>query len=134
MKQVMKQVSPGYQTDLSDAQWQLVAAVLPSAKNGRTGRPRKWQARHIWNAIFYQARTGCAWRHLPHDMPPWNVVWIQFVRWRNAGVIEAAHDALRAQVREREGRHAIPSACVIDSQSVKTMQKGAPAATTAPKR
>ena len=60
-----------YPSDLSDAQWQQIQGLLPKAKGGRTGRPRKYPLREIWNAIFYQAHTGCQWRFLPHDLPPW---------------------------------------------------------------
>ncbi len=115
---------PTYASDLTNEQWTRIAAVFPAAKNGRTGRPRKYPKREIWNALFYQARTGCAWRHLPHDLPPWNVVWKQFRRWRDAGTLEGVHDALREQVREKQGREPTPSAAILDSQSVKTAQKG----------
>lgn len=117
-----------YPSDLSDAQWQQIQAVLPKAKSGRTGRPRTYALREIWNAIFYQARTGCEWRYLPHDLPPWEDVWDHFCRWRDSGTLEAVHDALREQVRLQEGREATPSAAIIDSQSVKTAQKGGPTA------
>ncbi len=119
-----------YPSDLSDGQWQQIAAVLPGAKGGRTGRPRTYALREIWNAIFYQARTGCAWRYLPHDLPPWGDVWDHFCRWRDDGTLELVHDALRAEVRLQSGREATPSAAIIDSQSVKTPQKGGTTATT----
>lgn len=115
---------PSYPSDLSDGQWQQIAAVLPGAKGGRTGRPRTYALREIWNAIFYQARTGCAWRYLPHDLPPWGDVWDHFCRWRDDGTLELVHDALREEVRLRAGREATPSAAIIDSQTVKTPQKG----------
>ena len=113
-----------YPSDLTDEQWQKIESVLPAAKGGRTGRPRIYPLREIWNAIFYQLRTGCAWRYLPHDYPPHGDVWEHFCRFRDNGTIELVHNALREQVRAHEGREITPSAAIIDSQSVKTTQKG----------
>jgi putative transposase len=118
-----------YPTDLTDAQWEAIQAVLPKPKGGKSGRRPKYPRREIWNAIFYQARAGCAWRLLPHDLPPWEVVWEHFSRWRDEGIIEAVHDALREKVRVQEGRDPTPSAAIIDSQSVRTPQKGGTTAT-----
>jgi putative transposase len=112
-----------YSTDLTDVQWAHVQAVLPVALGGRTGRPRRWPARAIWEAIFYQARNGCTWRNLPHDLPPWNVVWASFRRWRDNGTLEQVHEALRPLVRQQAGKAPTPTAGIVDSQAVRTAGK-----------
>src|ERR687885_387773 len=100
-----------YPSDISDAQWETIQSVLPAHKS-KAGRPRLYPLREIWNAIFYQARTGCAWRYLPHDLPPWEDVWDHFCRWRDDGTIERVHDALRQKVRKQAGPEATPSAAI----------------------
>jgi len=102
----------------------LLQEVWPVAKNGRTGRPRKYPLREVVNTVFYQLRTGCAWRLLPHDLVPWNVAWEHFRRWRDEGTLQVIHDALYEQVRRKEGRQGAPSAGAIDSQGVRTTEKG----------
>ncbi len=113
-----------YSTDLTDDQWQSLQDCLPKAKDGRTGRTRKYPLREVVNAMFYQLRTGCPWRDLPHDLPPWDTAYDLFRRWRDNGMIECLHDNLREQARKQQGREATPSAAVLDSQSVKTGEKG----------
>ena len=120
-----------YPTDFTDAQWQIVRSAMLQAKNGRRGTPRRYSLREIWNAIFYQAKNGCTWRALPHDLPPWPAVWQQYRRWRDNGILEAVHAALRDQVRRKAGRSPPPSATIMDSQSVRVAEKrGGAGATT----
>lgn len=119
-----------YSTDLTDEQWQRLECLLPKAKNGRTGAPRKYPLREVLNALFYQVRTGCAWRLLPHDFPPYTLVWYYFRRWRDDGTLQRLHDALYEQVRHQEGREAAPSAGAMDSQAVRTTEKGGLEATS----
>ena len=112
-----------YSTDLTDNQWSRIAPLIPPAKPG--GRRRSVNVRELVNAILYFVRTGCQWRNIPHASPPWGTVPYYYRRWRLAGTWEKIHDALREQVRtEKEGREATPSAAIIDSQSVKTTEKG----------
>lgn len=123
-----------YPSDLTDAEWEIVRAAMPPARSGRTGTPRRYPLREIWNAIFYQAKNGGTWRALPHDFPPWPAVWQQYRRWRDNGTLEAVHEALRAAVRKKEGRAAQPTAAILDSQSVRVAEKRGPAGATMPGR
>jgi transposase len=119
----------GYPSDLTDEQWTLVELLLPPPRTGpKGGRREKHPRRRIVDAIFYVVRTGCAWRQLPKDFPPWQTVYWYFVRWHDEGTVTRVHDALRAQVRRAEGRSEEPSAGLIDSQSVRTADT-VPAAT-----
>ena len=109
----------GYPSDLTDAQWQVIARYVPAEVPGRRGRPRVWPLRRIVEAILYLDRAGCAWRHLPDSFPPWPTVYGYFAAWRDDGTLARLHDALRGQVRAAAGRDAEPTAAVIDSQSVR---------------
>jgi putative transposase len=111
-----------YPSDLSDEEWAILEPLIPKALPG--GRPRTTNMREVMNALFYLDRTGAQWRALPHDFPPWSTVWSYFRKWRNDGTWERIHTVLREQVRVKQGREPTPSAAIIDSQSVKTSQKG----------
>ena len=111
-----------YPTDLNDTEWQILALLIPAAKSG--GRPEEYPKREIVNAILYVLRTGGAWRLVPHDLPPWGIVYHYFWRWRRDGTWKRIHDTLRGDLRVLEGRTRQPSAAIIDSQTVKTTDRG----------
>jgi putative transposase len=113
-----------YPSDLSDAEWSLLEPLLESAE--RRGRPPKWPARRVADAVFYLLRSGCAWRMLPKEYPPWQTVYYHFRKWPRDGRLRQAHDRLREVVREAEGRERDPSGAVIDSQAVKGTGVGGP--------
>lgn len=107
----------GYPTDLKEAQWQLIAPLLPA--QARTGRPRKTDLRGVINALRYLVRTGCEWRMLPNDFPPWETVYYWFRRLMRRLLFKTIHDLALMLDRMLAGREALPSAGVVDSQSVK---------------
>lgn len=111
-----------YPSDLSESEWQYIRPLIPPAKWG--GRPRSVDIREILNGILYVIRSGCAWRKLPHDFPPWSTVYDYFRKWRINGIWEFIHRCLHVLVRLALGRYACPSAGIIDSQSVKTTHRG----------
>lgn len=121
-----------YPTDLTDDEWALLAPLIPPARPG--GRPRSADVREVVNAVRYVLRAGCAWRLLPRESPPWPTVYAYFRRWQADGTWERAAGALRRDLREALGRRPEPSAAVLDSQTVRTTEKGDPGATTGGRR
>src|SRR2546421_263133 len=111
-----------YPTDLTDHQWDCIKELIPPAKPG--GHPRTLDMRSIVNAILYLVVTGCQWRMLPREYPAWQSVYHYFRRWRDDGTWQRLHDTLRAQVRQKAGKHKHPTAGCLDSQSVKTTAMG----------
>ena len=111
-----------YPSDLTDKEW---AIIEPLVSYLGPCRPRKYSIRDVLNAIFYLEKTGCQWRMLPHHFPPWKSVYELYYRWRITGKWDQIHPALRAQVREKVGKAPIPRVAIVDSRSVKTVQKGA---------
>lgn len=113
-----------YPSDLSDAEWRVLEPLLPVAKPG--GRPRKHALRDVLDGIFYIDRGGNAWRMLPYEYPPWKTVYHYFRLWRLDGTWRCLQDELRRLTRVAAGRLPEPSAAILDSQSVRTSQRGGP--------
>jgi transposase len=112
-----------YPSDLTDAEWALVAPLIPPAKRG--GRKRTIDVREVLNAIFYVLATGCQWKALPKDLPPKSTAHSYFMLWDWSRTLERIHEALYVAAREAAGKEPSPSVAIIDSQSGKAAQKGA---------
>lgn len=114
-----------YPSDLTDEEWGYAAPLIPPAKHG--GRKREVNVREVLNGIMYVLSTGCQWSYLPKDLPPSSTVYYYVDLWTYDGTLERLHHELYVKCREKMGREASPTACVIDSQSVKSAEKGGPA-------
>ena len=112
-----------YPSDLTDEEWKQLKKYLPAGN--RRGRPPKWEMRTILNAIIYVVKTGCQWRQLPHDFPPWQTVYYHFRKWSRNQTWLMIHQALHEQTRVDAQRSPTPTAAIIDSQSVKTTELAA---------
>lgn len=125
MEYSLMQTRKPYDTDLTEDQWHLMAGFFPGPPSPSTpGRRREYPYREIVNAILYLARTACQWRNLPHDFPPYTLVSHYYHLWRKSGLLQRIHDTLRTQVRRQAGKEDEPSVMLLDSQSVKTTEKG----------
>jgi putative transposase len=109
----------GYDSDVTEAEWDIIGPLLTEAQATTKGRPVEHDLRAVLNAIFYVNKTGCQWRSLPKDFPPHSVVFYHYTKWRKDGTLEIIHDVLRQLARKRAGRNPQPSGAIIDSQSVK---------------
>ena len=114
-----------YPSDLTDEEWALIEPLIPPAKHG--GRKREVDVREVVNGIMYVLSTGCQWGYVPKDLPPKSTLHDYFDLWNYDGTLRTIHHALYVRCREQIGREASPTACVIDSQSVKSAEKGGPA-------
>ena len=111
-----------YDSDLTDKQWEIIEPLIPPSRPG--GRKRTVDIREVVNAIVYVLRSGCVWRLLPNDFPKWQAVYYYFSLWKKDGTWKKIHDEIRGQVRLKARKKKQPTAGVIDSQSVKTAEKG----------
>lgn len=125
MEQLSMQTRKAYPSDLTDAEWDLIEGAFPGPPSpSHPGRRRAYPVREVVNAIVYLLKTGCPWRHLPHDLPPYTLVSHYFHAWRKGGLVERLHDLLRARLRRDKKREAQPRTLAIDSQTVRSAEKG----------
>src|ERR1700731_2246735 len=119
-----------YPTDTTDAEWEILRAYIPEPVIVRNLQEPKHSRRDVVDAIFYRGRTGCQWRNLPHDFPPWKQVFEYYRKWRSNGTVALLHEALRDRLRgqtphaDGTARSASPAVCIMDSQSAKSSEEG----------
>jgi putative transposase len=116
-----------YPSDVTDDEWAIVGPMIPPARHG--GRKREADMREVFNGVMYVLSTGCQWRYLPKDLPPKSTVYRYFCDWGYDGTLDRIHHALYVKCRDKLEREASPTACIIDSQSVKSAEKGGRAST-----
>ncbi len=116
-----------YPSDLTGQEWAYIEPLIPPAKRG--GGKRRVNMREVVNGVMYILSTGCQWRYLPKDLPPKSTVYDYFSLWHRAGTLDRIHHELYLKCREKAEHEANPTACIIDSQSVKSAEKGGPAST-----
>lgn len=136
-RQVYQRSNPRYPSDLTDVEWALVRPHVDVPQVG-SGRRRRVSLREVVNAVFYVLETGCQWRALPRDLPPRSTVHDYFVRWHCNGTLRRLHHDLYEQARDLAGKEASPTLAIVDSQSVKSAERGGsrriPSATTPRRR
>lgn len=111
-----------YPSDLTDEEWGHIAPLIPPARRG--GRKREVDVREVVNGLMYVLGTGCQWRYIPKDLPPRSTLFDYFCRWTQTGTLEKIHQVLYARCREKADRKGEPTACILDSQSVNSAEKG----------
>lgn len=110
-----------YRSDISDKEWEILKQYLPEIAEGAN---RKYEIREIVNGIYYVLRTGCAWEYIPHDLPHWKTCYEYFRKWSEQGIWKIAMDEIRKRLRKEIGKEEEPTAVVLDSQAIKTTEKG----------
>lgn len=111
-----------YPSDVTEEEWAEIAPLIPAARRG--GRKRSVNIREVFNGVLYVLSTGCQWRAIPKDLPPRSTVFDYFERWQAEGTLRRIHSTLYVKCRDQAERTATPTACIIDSQSVKSAEKG----------